>query len=60
MQHGDDKLASAISSRICHDLICPIGAVSNRLELLEMELEMVLELLEIVLELLEIVLELEV
>ncbi len=36
MQHGDDKLASAISSRICHDLISPIGAVSNGLELLEM------------------------
>ena len=29
------NLASLISSRICHDLISPIGAVTNGLELLE-------------------------
>lgn len=30
------NLASLISSRICHDLISPIGAVTNGLELLEL------------------------
>ncbi len=29
-------LAATISTRICHDLISPIGAISNGLELLEM------------------------
>jgi histidine phosphotransferase ChpT len=29
-------LAALISSRICHDLISPLGAISNGLELLEM------------------------
>ncbi|MBI6630027.1 histidine phosphotransferase family protein [Pontibaca salina] len=30
------KLAELIGSRICHDLISPIGAISNGLELLEL------------------------
>ncbi|MCA0873340.1 histidine phosphotransferase [Seohaeicola saemankumensis] len=30
------KLASLIGSRICHDLISPIGAITNGLELLDM------------------------
>ena len=35
---GDNSvnLASLIGSRICHDLISPIGAISNGLELLEL------------------------
>ncbi|MEM7733028.1 MAG: histidine phosphotransferase family protein [Pseudomonadota bacterium] len=32
----DDKLAGLIGSRICHDLISPIGAVTNGLELMEL------------------------
>ena len=32
----DTKFATLISSRICHDLISPIGAVNNGIELLEM------------------------
>ena len=36
MSHHSDSLASLIGSRICHDLISPIGAVSNGLELLEL------------------------
>ena len=28
------KLAALIASRICHDLISPVGAISNGLELL--------------------------
>ena len=32
----DVNLAELISSRICHDLISPIGAITNGLELLEM------------------------
>ncbi|MEL7013542.1 MAG: histidine phosphotransferase family protein [Pseudomonadota bacterium] len=32
----NEKLASLIGSRICHDLISPIGAVANGLELLEL------------------------
>ncbi|MEO0750280.1 MAG: histidine phosphotransferase family protein [Pseudomonadota bacterium] len=36
MAQTDDKLASLISSRICHDLISPIGAVTNGLELMEL------------------------
>lgn len=32
----DEKLASLIGSRICHDLISPIGAVTNGLELMEL------------------------
>ena len=30
------NLAELIGSRICHDLISPIGAITNGLELLEM------------------------
>jgi histidine phosphotransferase ChpT len=33
---GDVKLAALIGSRICHDLISPIGAINNGLELLGM------------------------
>ena len=35
---GQNKLniAALIGSRICHDLISPIGAINNGLELLEM------------------------
>lgn len=38
MNMGDNsaKLASLIGSRICHDLISPIGAINNGLELLDM------------------------
>ncbi|MEL6648801.1 MAG: histidine phosphotransferase family protein, partial [Pseudomonadota bacterium] len=36
MHPTDDHLASLIGSRICHDLISPIGAVTNGLELLEL------------------------
>ena len=32
---GDLDLASLIGSRICHDLISPIGAISNGLEVLQ-------------------------
>lgn len=35
--HGNDgQLAALIGSRICHDLISPIGAIANGLELLEL------------------------
>lgn len=33
MRHDDPSLAALIGSRICHDLISPIGAISNGLEL---------------------------
>ncbi|MEL7253911.1 MAG: histidine phosphotransferase family protein [Pseudomonadota bacterium] len=36
MTTTDDKLAGLIGSRICHDLISPIGAVTNGLELMEL------------------------
>ena len=36
MFYSTDKIASLIGSRICHDLISPVGAVSNGLELLEL------------------------
>lgn len=36
MAHDNANLAALIGSRICHDLISPIGAISNGLELLEM------------------------
>lgn len=32
----NDNLAALIGSRICHDLISPVGAVANGLELLEL------------------------
>ncbi|MEO1138068.1 MAG: histidine phosphotransferase family protein [Pseudomonadota bacterium] len=34
--HDTNSLAALIGSRICHDLISPIGAVNNGLELLEL------------------------
>jgi histidine phosphotransferase ChpT len=34
-QHSD-KIGALIGSRICHDLISPVGAVANGLELLEL------------------------
>lgn len=36
MMHTRPDLAALIGSRICHDLISPIGAINNGLELLEM------------------------
>lgn len=36
MTPSDVKLAALIGSRICHDLISPIGAINNGLELLGM------------------------
>ena len=36
MPHPSDKIASLIGSRICHDLISPVGAVANGLELMEL------------------------
>lgn len=36
MQSNEEKLAGLIGSRICHDLISPIGAVTNGLELMEL------------------------
>ena len=30
------KLASLIASRICHDLISPVGAIANGLELMSL------------------------
>lgn len=36
MPHDTNSLAALIGSRICHDLISPIGAVTNGLELLEL------------------------
>ncbi|WP_370401391.1 histidine phosphotransferase family protein [Sulfitobacter sp. JB4-11] len=36
MSNEDITIAGLIGSRICHDLISPIGAITNGLELLEM------------------------
>jgi histidine phosphotransferase ChpT len=36
MGHSNINLAALIGSRICHDLISPIGAINNGLELLDM------------------------
>ncbi len=36
MTQSSDKIAALIGSRICHDLISPVGAVANGLELLEL------------------------
>ena len=36
MYAKDVDIASLISSRICHDLVSPLGAISNGLELLEL------------------------
>ncbi len=37
MAQTNPELATLIGSRICHDLISPIGAIGNGLELLQME-----------------------
>ncbi len=37
MTGRDHDLASLLGSRVCHDLISPLGAISNGLELLQME-----------------------
>jgi len=34
--HSTNNLAALIGSRICHDLISPIGAIANGLELMQM------------------------
>lgn len=34
--HNNNNLVELVGSRICHDLISPIGAINNGLELLEM------------------------
>lgn len=36
MTNEDHNIPSLLGSRICHDLISPLGAISNGLELLEM------------------------
>lgn len=36
MKHSTPNLISLIGSRICHDLISPIGAITNGLELMQM------------------------
>ena len=36
MGHSTHNLAALIGSRICHDLISPIGAITNGLELMQM------------------------
>ena len=36
MMHGNANLAELIGSRICHDLISPIGAIQNGLELISL------------------------
>ena len=53
MGQSDVNLAALISSRICHDLISPIGAINNGLELLGMsgdregpEIELITESVE--------------
>lgn len=37
MAIGDLELAALISSRICHDVISPVGAIANGLEMLDEE-----------------------
>ena len=36
MPHPNDLLAQLIASRICHDLISPVGAINNGVELFDM------------------------
>lgn len=36
MPHPSDRIAALIGSRICHDLVSPVGAIGNGLELMEM------------------------
>lgn len=40
MQNIQKNIASLIGSRICHDLISPLGAISNGIELLSMREDM--------------------
>ncbi|WP_373050950.1 histidine phosphotransferase family protein [Thalassovita aquimarina] len=40
MGHTNQRLAQLIGSRICHDLISPIGAIGNGLELIQMQAEL--------------------
>ncbi len=35
LQMNDEDLSALVSSRICHDLISPIGAISNGVELMQ-------------------------
>ena len=37
MTQDNQSLATLIGSRICHDLISPVGAIQNGIELLAME-----------------------
>ena len=37
MWQSNHNLASLIGSRICHDLISPIGAICNGLELMQLD-----------------------
>jgi len=36
MTISTDELSALLGSRLCHDLISPIGAISNGMQLLEM------------------------
>lgn len=36
MNHQSSQMAALMASRICHDLVSPVGAIANGLELLEM------------------------
>ncbi|MCL4674724.1 MAG: hypothetical protein KJZ59_01530, partial [Pararhodobacter sp.] len=36
MMRGADALAAMIGSRLCHDLVSPLGAIGNGVELLQM------------------------
>lgn len=38
MATADDDLAALIGSRLCHDLVSPLGAIGNGMELLQMTL----------------------
>lgn len=37
--HGTADLAALVGSRLCHDLVSPLGAIGNGLELLQMSME---------------------
>lgn len=37
MTGGDDRLAALVGSRLCHDLISPVGAIGNGIELITLE-----------------------
>jgi histidine phosphotransferase ChpT len=36
MSHNSTQLAALVGSRLCHDLISPVGAIQNGLELMQM------------------------